>query len=370
MIKTALTDIRNGNSPFVDENSEYGNGLIVATRQLQEFDFRTQFFINPTYGIDMNQNATFGGSPVLIYDENVGAGGGGEWNTSAISGTWTFNSATQHYNGSVSIDGSATATNNVMQLAPGAGSFDFTGYTAITGYIYTTLWGVGVKQINIYGWNTTTSTIVGNSVNIANYINTGILNSWQKFTIPLSDMNLTNQTINSLRVQVIGTPVPDFFLDYIHIQETGGPIEYILTPQVDSERLYVCGINFTFAGPYSAITTVAGATENATFPNLSYDKLLNLNSLTNGIRFVRVQENQTKTNVIVHTLFDFMSLANTKIDSFFGDGTNAFLKLMLSYSTPVKLGNINVDYLALYINDDLSSLLNFRVSACCQVEIL
>lgn len=369
MIKSIITDLKNNSSANIDSNSDLGNGLIVATRPLQEFDFRTQFFTSDTYGIEMNQNATFGGTPVLVYDENVGSGSG-EWNTSAISGTWTFNSVTQHYNGSVSIDGRATATNDVMSLAPGTGSFNFAGYTAITGWIYITTWGVGIKAINIYGWNTTTNTVVGITVNIANYINTGLFNIWQKFTIPLSDMNLVNQTINTLRIQVIGTPPPDFFLDYIRIQETGGTIEYTLTPQSENERMYVCAVNFTFVGPYSAITTVAGSTENATFPNLSYNKLLNLTALTNGIRFVRVQNNITKTNITIQTLFDFMSIANTNIQSFFSDGTNAFLKLILIYTDPIKLGNINSDYLSIYINDDLSSLLKFRTSACCKVEVI
>jgi len=175
MIKSIITDIKTGDSAKVDVNNQYGNALICATRNLTEYEFQSHYFLNTTYGIEMNQNATFGGTPVLVYNENVGSGSG-EWNTSAISGTWNFASTTQHYNGTKSIDGSATATNNTMSMTPGAGSFDFTGYTAITGWIYITSWGTGTKYVNIYGWNTTTGTIVGIAVNIANYINITTLN--------------------------------------------------------------------------------------------------------------------------------------------------------------------------------------------------
>lgn len=365
MIKSTITDIKNGISAGIDENNESGNGLIVSSRPQFEYDFQHRNFINPTYGIEMNQNATFGGTPILVYDENVGSGSG-EWNTSAISGTWTFNSATQHYNGSVSIDGSAAITNSVAQFAPGAGSFSFTGYVAITGWVYLTSWKAG-SHIDIYGWNTTTGTIVGTAVNIANYINTGTLNVWQRFIIPISDMNLTDQTINTLHIQVIGTPPPDFFLDYIRIQETGGPIIYRLDPLYD-ETMHVCSLNFTFAGPYTGITTVAGATENATFTNLSYDKILGL-TLTNGLIYIRIQNNKSVVSFNIKTLFDFLSLSNTDVVNFFGDGTNALLKLRLQFLYPVKLVGKTLDYISISVNDDLSSWLKFRSAACCNILI-
>lgn len=365
MIKSVITDIKNGISAGIDENNESGNGLIVSTRPQQQYDFQSRNFINDFYGIEMNKDATFGGTPVLVYNENVGSGSG-EWNTSAISGTWLFSSVVQHYNGSVSIDGRPAVTNSVMQLSPGAGSFNFTGYSTITGYIYITNWGAGIKYLNIYGWNTSTGTIVGTAVNIGNYVNTGTSNIWQEFSIPVSAMNLTNQTINTLRVQIIGTP-PDFFLDYIHIQETGGPIQYILQPLYD-ETLYICALNFTIAGPHTAITTVAGSTENATFPKLSYDKILGL-TLSNGLVYNRIQNNEVTVSFNIKTLYDFLSISNTDVVQYFGDGTNALIKLRLSFPQPILLVGKELDHILISVNDDLTSWLKFRSSACCNILI-
>jgi len=182
-------------------------------------------------------------------------------------------------------------------------------------------------------------------------------------------MNLIEQTINQLRVQVIGSPPPDFFLDYIHIQETGGPIIFILDPLPD-EIVYICSLNFTLVGPYTGITTVVGATENATFPNLSYNKLLNLTKLTNGIVYNRIQDEKIRATYNIKDLFDFMSISNTDIVQFCGDGTNSILKMRLVYAEPVKLIGRTLDRLSLTVNDDLSSLLKFRTSGCCKVESL
>ena len=176
-IKSHITDPTSGIKASVDNAlGTESNALVVATRPLKTFATQVDFFINPTYGVEMNKNVAVGGTPVPIHNGTDAV----YWTASAISGTWTFDSVTVAHAGTKSIDATATANNDVMQIAKGSAQA-LTGYTAITGWIYISSWGtVGTRNIEIYGWNTATGLIVGNAVNINDRVSTIILGSWQK----------------------------------------------------------------------------------------------------------------------------------------------------------------------------------------------
>lgn len=368
-IKTHITDSGNNLSAHVRTLDTNENGLITITHPLREYQFAQRFFLNPYYGVDMNQNGTgFQDITELIYDENTGPPA--EWTWSAIVGLWDFASTTQHYNGSYSIDGTQTGNGSISQGANGA-LFDLSDYDYLIGHIYITAWSaLGTKQILIRGYNTGTGTIVGNNVDIGNYVNKTILNTWQRFIIPLVDMNLQTQTIDAIRIQTVSTGggvAPNYYLDVIEFggsvgTDTTGVLEYSVEPGRE-EHLHICGINLTLVDDYDS--TLA----NATMSKLPYNSLLGIPELENGILF-RVKSNgRILFTSIFKTFFDFITLTPARADCHGSDGATTWLKLCIEFVQPIILKAEEEDKLSFFIQDDLSSLLRMRASVCAKLEI-
>lgn len=356
MIKSYITDPKSKVTASVIDGIEVP-ALAVATRDLKVFNNKSLMFINETYGSNMNQNATFGGTPILVYDENAGTPT--EWSTSALSGTWTFNSATQHYNGSVSIAQITTnpGNNNVTMVLSKGSNQDLTGYTAITLWIYLTAAGTGA--INFGGY--AAGILVGNLVNIKTYINTGNLNMWQKATISLTVLNLTNKIVDSFRVTKV-TRETAFYLDYIRIQETGGPIPYSIQPTIGT-WLYIKKIRWAFVDAYSS------ALVNNSMPLIPYNSFLGVSKLANGISAARKSNGEIQYTAIFQQMLDLMTSATANIVNYGSDGTNTWVILESELATPIILKSEYQDSLTYSVNDDMTGLLEFKMSAACYEEV-
>lgn len=346
-IKTLITDPATDIQANVVDDCGY-KALVVATRELREYTTRTYFFSNSTYGNNLNQNISFGGVPEVVYKENI------EWATSTIvGGSWDFNEAVIVYAGAKSIDATGTANNDVAQLAKGA-SLIVSGYVAITGYIYLTSWSaLGTKAIEIYGYNTTTSSVVGASVNIGNYINKTLLGVWQKFAISLSDMNLVSGTINALRIRTVdlgpGDP-PDYYLDNIQFEQTGLPLEYTIIPRKGT-WFYLEEIKMSIADAY------AGTLLNGTMPSISYNAFLGVATLASGIVYQRIQNNQVRESINIRQIYDLLKFPGADLTNFISDGTNTYLNIKMKLLHPEILKSENGDKLRVLIQDNLSGLL-------------
>lgn len=76
--------VQDPHSKLIAEVVNHGeqNALVVATRDLKTYENKISFFVNPTYGVDMNQAVVFSGTPDRIYN------GGDEtlWTASVVSG--------------------------------------------------------------------------------------------------------------------------------------------------------------------------------------------------------------------------------------------------------------------------------------------
>lgn len=354
-IKSYITD-SNNNKNFarvLKKDIEYG--LYVLTEPYKNYISKiVKFFENPTYGTQLNQNVTFAGSPEEVHDGTDGA----YWTGSTISGSWIFNSTDQAHTGTKSIDGTGTKQDHVAQFAKGS-NLSVGNYTAITGFIYIEdIPKPNLSAINIYGWDTGTATQQGISVDILDYVDSGVVGSWQKFAIPLADMNLVGGTIDALRLLVDSDP--NFYLDDIQIEETGVPIEFKIEPSIKT-WLLIDAINLFFVDAY------AGTLADATMPNLSYNKILNVSQLTNGILFKCIEEGETTCSYIAKNLFEFQLMSFAIINSY-SDGTNTCLKLSLNLRNPIILHAEHEDYLSLTISDNLSGLIDFRATCNCREE--
>ena len=156
--------------------------------------------------------------------------------------------------------------------------------------------------------------------------------------------------------------------DDIQLEETGNPA--VLKLQItNNERLLIDSIRFTFSDNITGITTVAGATENATMVNLPCNKILGLAKLTNGIVFQEVKDGIAQSSSTLTRLADFLEIGGD-ITNIIGDGTNAFVTVDIHFKNPIRVnGDIENNFLSLTINDDLSSLILFTANAKGAAEV-
>jgi len=318
-------------------------GGVAFTAELFDYDPTIKPFLNDTYGAAMNQNVAFGGTPELIFD---GGSGGTEWAGTGPS-EWDFADS-----GKVTVD---HGPNNSQALFSDTGTIDTSGYSALTGKVdldnFTPASQDVLFQFRLAG------APLGVPVSMSNYIDTGNF-AEQSFAIPLSAFNLAGAIVDefTMTIQRSAGHNPHISFDDFTIQETGTPLEYIVNVP-ESEVYCIDQINFLFIDDITGITTVTGATENATVPNLSYNKLLGLNQLTNGIIFKRIQNNKEVINLTLKDLSDFLSFS--VILDHISDGTNSLLTLSVNLNSPILLDGKTNDKLSLIINDDLSGLIKF-----------
>jgi hypothetical protein len=348
------------------------NAVVVATYPLRRFENSALYFSNPTFGINMNiQAGVFGGTPEPVYDEDT------EWATSIIvGGGWVFNSgavgAISPHSGTVMIDATTTSNNDTMQLAKGS-NLDLTNYTTITGWIAISAWTTtGTKAANLIGWDTGAGAQVGTTVNIGDYVNTGITTTWQKFTIPLEDMSLTAQTIDAFRITTVdigvGSP-PDYFLDEIDVQEKGGTSDissatFSIEPDLGT-WLHVLSFTFVFADDsYSTILA------DSTMPGIPYNSFFGVAELSNGIVYQRIVSDEIESQNSFRKFSDIFAIPDTRLTAY--GGTNpaggSWLSGISYVAEPLVLKPENQDRLQWIISDDLSGLDVFTISAACKLE--
>lgn len=366
VLKTNITDPLTGfKAAVVSENGEK-NSIAVATRPLKKFINKYLLFVNPSYGADMNINVTFGGSPIGIHNGTDTA----LWTGSAISGTWVFDSTTQAQSGTKSVDGTATVNNNIAQFAKGSNQ-SLTGHTAITGYVYLSAWdNKGTKHIEFYGWDTNTSTIVGNSINLDDYIDFYTIGSWQKFSIPLDDMSLENKTLDSFRVKTIdlgpGSP-PDYYLDNIQVEETGAPVTFKIQPEKGT-WLHIYSLGVGMADAYTGYIDTAAANTFPTLLNIPYNSFLGVSKLPIGMVVKGHVDGEDLFAATFRQLQDFLAFSAGEFKSSGSDGTNTWFNITLNMIEPYILKDEKDDYIEITINDNMEGLLHLRVSASCKEE--
>ncbi len=340
-----------------DRDGTEDAGVVVATRPLKTFENAVKFFSNSEYGVDMNVDAGSGGTPVPVHNgiDTV------YWTGSEpVGAKATFNSGDRANSGSNSVKWDNPAVNDIIQFDRGS-DLTVSGYVSLTMYVNVDKdWTAG-DSVSIFGWDTGTTSVVGNTVLLEDYINEFDFDTWQKATIPLTAMGLTSGTIDALRMELVGSAgkAPKLYLDDIQFEETGTPVEFTLEPSIGT-WLHVQNLTISVADAYDS--TVA----NGTMPGIPYDALLGT-TLASGIGYTRTQDGETLFSA---TITQFIALAqfpgfSTQSGS---DGTNTWMSINVPINEPFLLKPEQGDKLSFTINDDMSGLLWFRVTAGCKEE--
>ena len=354
-IKSYINDPLTNRSAAVMDGEDEVHALAVATRDLKSFNPFLRYFLSDQFGQDMNIDASLGGVPDVVYDENL------EWTTSAISGTWDFASTDQAYDGTVSVKGVSTENGDVAQFYKGS-DMTVQDYVAVSGWIYLEKWQDG-KEINIYGWDTTSGQ-VGDSEDISNYVNTGVLNTWQKFAISLQNMNLISGTIDAIRVETAGVvdgDHPDFYLDEIQFEQTGDVAEFTIAPR-QGTWIYVRSLRVSMADEFS------GTLPDATMPAIPYDALLGEPALIVGMVLQIIRGDEITFAMSLKQTSDFLELPGTTTVSTTSDGTNTWLAMEVTLPHEVLLKYEDGDHMKFLLAEDLTGFLRLRGSAGGKVE--
>lgn len=356
-LKTNIVGAGDNNYAQVEDGFREGRykprGLVTYGLDY-EFEVNApRYAVNDTYGNRMNVNGTSSGGTDGIHDgiDSV------LWTASALSGTWVFNSTTQAFAGTHSID--ATGTVDADQaLFTRASPISPTSYNTVEGAIYIDSWsGSGTKDVTLQF--RLAGAPVGSLVSLSGYINTTSTGSWQVFSIPISAFGFSG-SVDQLVVTTIDVgagPPPNYYLDALKFQATSagtGPQTFTIAPDYD-ELLRCYGISWTIVDNYTPATAVGGAI------GLSYNKFGGLASLTNGVLTRRIQGNNILFANITSGHSDIITAANGQLTNFWYDGTNTYAKFYVRFGAPVDLNGRERDKFEFIVRDNLSSLVAFNV---------
>ncbi len=334
-------------------------GAVVYQERILQFNPEVHPFLNIDFGTAMNQNVTFSGSPEGIHNGTDTI----LWTASAISGTWTFASTTNPQTGTRCIDGTDTVNNNeaLFTLTALYADVNMANFTALTGGVRLENFVIGHEvqvRFRVEGVD------VGNFINIYDYVDTGIIDSYQNFVVPKADLGLSNQQVDEFVVKTIKTSGmnPNYRLDNIQLEQTGTPAVFKATTP-GGTKFHITELRIGIAD------ALIGTLANASMPALSYDQILGVSSLTNGIVFQRVQAGKVEFSVTLRQLGDFLSSGSNMISSI-SDGVNTFIALLVEFPEPIVLeGGEENNFLSFTINDDLSGLLQFTAVARGAIEV-
>ncbi len=360
MLKTLITD---GNATGLaahvhrlSGSQSKHMGLVVLQERFLQFNPELHPFLNDTFGTAMNQNISFSGTPEIIHNGGTST----EWTGTAIAGTWNFADT-----GKISLtSGNNNDESSFAEETPT--TINVSGFTTLTGKINLTIYNSTNNSHKVAFDNA--GTIVGNSVNLNDYIDTGLIGTEQSFVIPKADLGLTSQLVDGFTIILvrIGGAKPTMTFDDIQLEQTGTSAVFKATTPIGT-TYHIDQFRFAMADNITGIIT-GSTTTYPTMPGLSYNKLLGVSALSNGIVFQRVQDGKVNFAATLKQLGDFLA-TGSNIVNLVSDGTNTHLTLEVIFNEPIILKGGADNFLSLTINDDLSGLLLLTAVARGAIEV-
>lgn len=359
-VKVVQTGTDHESGDTVEQGMSRKNGFTGAisfTHPLIKGNTGGRFCVNPDFGINMNQNGSFSGSGELVHDGTDSP----SWAGSQISGTKvTFDSSDRSNTGVTSVLVDNPAINDTWQFYKGS-TIDLTSSTAITFAVNVDKDWSDDDSVTIVGYDTVADIEVGTPVNIEDYVDALDFDTWNNAVVPLSDMGLQLETIDSFRMtmQTTGGPKrPKFYMDDIQIRDTDDPIVFAAAATLGT-KFHISEVVFTIAD-----TGTGGAA-------YSYLKIGALTKLINGVVLNVKVEGESVFIANIKCIGDLMQ-SGVVVINHVDDGTNTFISMAINLRTtePIILHSAFGDTLSMTISDDLTGLDLFRVFVRGWVEIL
>lgn len=333
-------------------------GIVAYTQNMLDYTNRISALSNATFGVNMNIDASFSGTPTGIHDGEDST----LWTASEIVGSKaTFNNTDTDgdlpISGSQQIHWNQPLVDDEIQFLNSSG-LDMSNYSSFTMKVLVdNNWSEGDSVI-LFAWDSVAAQQVGDSVGIENYFNFNNFDVIQNVVIPLSDMNIAGETgVDAFRMKYAskqGAPV-NFYMDVLQLESSsGGSTEFLLTPARDT-IFNIKKLVFSFADV---------GTGGAAY---AYDKLGALPALQNGITLRATSDSKTVINFIFKDLKDILNRGGTVINSI-DDGTNTYTTIELPVE--IKMDSRKVDEISAVVSDDVSGLSLLQIYAVGLVQTL
>jgi hypothetical protein len=314
------------------------HGLHVLTTDYREYNGAAFPLVDSDGNAEMAGDWSASGTPDNVYVDDPTT----NWTNNTLSGTWDFAStAITPQGGTECIDATGTVDGSMAQIER-TSDLDMSGYTSVSGYIYLTSFNTNRHSITLSLGNS--DVIQGNSVNIDDYIDTGLLNSWQAFTIPKEDMGILDQDIDQVNITTnssSGQP-PDYYLDTINIEQSGGQLFSVAIPKGLTFELF--SINYMFQ-------------DNIT--QLEPNQIMGVSKLTNGI-VIRTEVGGRATFGAGVRSFAELLAAGAQLDSTIIGATESCANFVALSPAFTRLKGVDNDRFSFFLSDDLSGLTSFR----------
>ena len=315
-------------------------GLISYTAPYRDYSGAAAFVTDDNGSTEMAVDASISGTPEVVYLDEPTT----NWTNSALSGTWDFAStAITPQGGTESIDATATVDGSIAQMERSS-SISLSGFSLFSGYVYLTTWNASRHDISLE--TRLAGVTIGNSVNINDYVDAGILNAWQPFVIPKEDLGLNGSTIDQLIFTTISTSgqPPNYYLDTINIEETGST-SYTFAPAA-GQVFEIDTVEFTF-------------TDNITV--IEPQQIMGVSALTNGIRVRTTTDGVTRFAGGIKTFADFLGSGGNEVSRIVGAADSVVKITVPSPGVLIRLTGSLGDFYSIVIADNLSALTSFRV---------
>lgn len=328
--------------------SEKGEAYTLTERRIKLTPV-SRPFLNDTFGQAINQNIAFGGTPEIITNGGTSA----EWQGAVIQGNWSNVAGKLRLASGVDLDQVTFAEETPAEI-------DMTNFTALTGKVNLITY-VPTDSI-IFAYDLA-GVLVGNSINLNDYINTGLLNSEQSFAIPKAELGISTENVDGFSIVALRPSGPQMLIDFddIQIEATGDPAEYRVSAEL--MPLHITELRLAL------VDAIAGTLADGTMPALSYDQILGVAALSRGVTYKRVQNGVTQFSVQLKQLSDFIA-AGTDLVNQHSDGVDTFIGLVATLREPIILeGYPSGNFLSFTNTENLSGLKLFTATARGAIEI-
>ena len=315
------------------------HGLIAYTAPLREYFGGAAFLTNSEGSSDLNVDASIGGTPDVVYLDEPTT----NWTNTALSGTWDFASTTiTAQSGTESIDATATVNGSSFQTEKGS-TVDLSGFGSFSGYVYLTSWNDA--RHNIAFEVRLAGVIVGTSININDFIDVGLLNVWQKYVIPKSQMGLNGSIIDQLvftTLSTLGAP-PDYYLDTLNIEQSGS-VAFTFQPQI-GQVFELHTVELTFSDNITVIEP---------------EQIMGLSALVTGIRFRTVVDGVTRFSGGSKTFTELLAGGGNQTSVVIGAANSAVKYTIPSPGTLIRFNGSTKDTYSIVLSDDYTGLTGFK----------
>ena len=187
--------------------------------------------------------------------------------------------------------------------------------------------------------------IVGTSINVNDFINTGTLNTWQKYVIPKSAMGLNGSTIDQLvftTLSTLGAP-PDYYLDTLNIEQSGS-IAFTFQPQI-GQIFEVDTVELTFSDNITVIEP---------------EQIMGVSSLVTGIRFRTVVDGVTRFSGGSKTFTELLSGGGNQTSVILGAANSTVKFTIPSPGAFLRFNGDTQDNYSIVLSDDYTGLTSFK----------